>query len=192
MLDTLARCMVGGDENSARDAGLAIEQLDVIRRRTGACVVAIHHTGKSAEAGARGSSAFEAAADTVLQISTVDNVMTITCTKQKNHETPNPTRLRMRSATSSAVLDDYHARADELTETVLETLASLVSITVPGGVPASAWRLSSGKTDATFYRHRSGLVTLGLVSNVGTDKQPRYQVSDAGTIALSQDSHASQ
>ncbi len=192
VFDTLARCMVGGDENSAKDAGVAIAHLDVIRRCTGACVLVIHHSGKDATAGGRGSSAFEAAADTVLEITNVDGLVTIKCTKQKNHAEPLPIRLQLRPTGDSAVLVNYRATAEGIGAGALETLTALSEITVTGGVSASAWRLSSGKSEPTFYRHRKDLLTLGLVSNVGTDKQPRYQVSDAGTLALSQDSHDSQ
>ncbi len=185
ILDTLARCMVGGDENSAKDAGLAIEQLDVIRRATGACVVAVHHSGKSADAGARGSSAFEAAADTVLEIGTADGITTILCTKQKNHAQPNPIRLVMRPISDSVALADYHADTDELPDSVLATLRALADSDVGAGLAATAWQAVSGVIVPTFYRHRKRLVTLGLVSNVGTGNQPRYQVTDTGAIALS-------
>jgi hypothetical protein len=188
VLDTLARCMVGGDENSARDAGLAVEQLDVIRRRTGACVVVIHHSGKDPTAGGRGSSAFEAAADIVLEIGTVDEIMTIRCTKQKNHAEPNPIRLKLQPMLNSAVLVKTNG-SDGMPPSTLETLAALSEVVVTGGVAASVWALSSGKPAPTFYRHRKDLVTLGLVSNIGTDKQPRYQVTEAGALTLSQDSH---
>jgi hypothetical protein len=43
--DTLARCSLGADENSTRDAGVVIAHMDMIRRATAACVVLIHHTG---------------------------------------------------------------------------------------------------------------------------------------------------
>jgi RecA-family ATPase len=46
VLDTLARSMPGGDENSARDMGVMIAGADTIRRASGACVLLIHHTGK--------------------------------------------------------------------------------------------------------------------------------------------------
>lgn len=195
VLDTLARCMVGGDENSAKDTGLAVEQLDNLRRRTGACVIAVHHSGKDTTAGARGSSALEAAADTVLEISATDALVTLTCTKQKNHAEPNPVRLHARGAASSVVLTDHQPELDELGASVIATLADLAAVAVPGGVSASIWSNMSGLKDGssrsprTFYRHRSALLTAGLVTNLGTDKMPRYQVSEAGAAALSSHCH---
>ena len=75
ILDTWARCTVGGEENSTKDMGLAIEQADVIRRRSGACVLAVHHSGKDSTASARGSSALEAAFDSVFEVSATDDVV---------------------------------------------------------------------------------------------------------------------
>jgi RecA-family ATPase len=46
VIDTLARCMVGADENSARDMGEAIDALDRLRRAAGSCVLPVHHMGK--------------------------------------------------------------------------------------------------------------------------------------------------
>ena len=192
VFDTLARCMVDGDENSAKDAGMVIEQLDVIRRRTSACVFVVHHAGKNLDNGGRGSSAFEAAFDTVLEFGMTDDIVMITCTKQKNHVKPNPIRLRLRSTGPSAVLDDYTSDGGDLPRGALETLAALSEIEITGGIATGVWANESKCAEATFYRHRKMLITLGLVSNIGTDKQARYQVSEAGTIALSEDSHDSQ
>ena len=52
IVDTLARCMVGGDENSAKDMGLFIAHADALRKETGATVLIIHHTGKNGRASA--------------------------------------------------------------------------------------------------------------------------------------------
>ncbi len=188
ILDTLARCMVGGDENSSKDAGLAVEQMDSIRRKTGACVMAVHHAGKNLEAGARGSSAFEAAADTVLEVRAEDGTVTIKQTKQKNHIEGNPIRLSAVPSALSIVLVDRHIGAGELPSGVILTLAALGDIAVTGGVAASAWALSSPCSEATFYRHRAGLINQGLVSNIGSEKMPRYQVTDLGTLTLSEHS----
>jgi RecA-family ATPase len=47
ILDTLARFVVGADENSSRDMGEAIEGMDLLKRRTKATVLAVHHTVKN-------------------------------------------------------------------------------------------------------------------------------------------------
>lgn len=187
VFDTLARCMVGGDENSAKDAGMAIEQLDSIRRKTEATVGAVHHAGKSIEAGARGSSAFEAAADTVLSITKDEQVVIVKATKQKNHAEPNPIMLNMRSIDADhVVLDDYRS-GTELPAAALETLAALSEMQVTGGISSGVWLSGSNSPERTFYRHRAGLLTAGLVTNVGTEKQPRYLVSELGTATLPKD-----
>ena len=67
ILDTLARCMLGGDENSAKDGGLAVDALGRVREATPdgrGVVLGVHHSGKDGKT-FRGSSAFEAGADTV-------------------------------------------------------------------------------------------------------------------------------
>lgn len=181
VLDTLARCLVGGDENSAKDAGLAVEQLDVIRRRTRACVLVVHHAGKDGTKGGRGSTAFEAAADTVLEVGSTDNVVTITTTKQKNHVEPRPTRLRAVPIGASVVLNDYTPDSAAMPESVISTLQTLVEIAVPGGIPTSRWLVAVGAPDRTFYRHLKRLLDDGLIENVGSEKMPRYQATDLGT-----------
>jgi hypothetical protein len=185
VIDTLARCTVGGDENSSRDMGIAIEQLDVIRKRSGACVLAVHHSGKDSTAGARGSSALEAAFDSVFEISASDELVTVKTTKQKHHAEGNPWYLRAVPTGASVVLALNSIAADEVSTSVLETLSALAQVQVSGGVSASAWLVVAARPEQTFYRHRKTLLTTGLVDNVGSDKQPRYQVSDAGTTALS-------
>ena len=53
VIDTLARAMVGADENSGLDMGILIHQMDQIRKVTGAAVLLVHHSGKNRELGAR-------------------------------------------------------------------------------------------------------------------------------------------
>lgn len=68
VVDTLARTIGDGDENSAKDVSFLVQNLDQIRERTGAHVLVIHHSGKDVERGARGSSALRAAVDTEIAI----------------------------------------------------------------------------------------------------------------------------
>lgn len=68
VIDTLARAMAGGDENTATDMGRFVGHCDRITEATNAAVHVIHHTGKDASRGARGSSALRAATDTELEV----------------------------------------------------------------------------------------------------------------------------
>ncbi len=71
VVDTVARVMVGGDENTAVDMGRLIGAADRLREATGAHVMLIHHMGKDAARGARGHSSLKAALDTEIEV-TVD------------------------------------------------------------------------------------------------------------------------
>ena len=51
VIDTLARSMGAGDENTAKDAAMFVRNCDLIREATGAHVMVIHHTGKDEEEG---------------------------------------------------------------------------------------------------------------------------------------------
>jgi hypothetical protein len=82
-LDTLARTIGKGDENTAADMGAYIGNADRIRIATGAAVFIIHHRGKSPN-GPRGSSALYAAADTVILVEKRDGIRVATIEKQKD------------------------------------------------------------------------------------------------------------
>lgn len=86
IVDTMARALVGGDENSARDVGLFIANVDEITRPLASLVV--HHTGKDGAA-ERGSSALRGAADSMVKTerSAKDKrKLTLKCAKSKDAE----------------------------------------------------------------------------------------------------------
>jgi hypothetical protein len=85
VIDTLARCFVGGDENSAQDMGRLIAGADRVRRTLGSNVMLLHHFGKSGNS-PRGSGALLGALDTRLDVEADRQTrhVTITCQKQKN------------------------------------------------------------------------------------------------------------
>lgn len=69
VLDTVAKIMAGLNENDAQDAGRFIRFCDsLLEAFPGVTVIAVHHTGKDETRGARGSSAFLAGFDTVLEV----------------------------------------------------------------------------------------------------------------------------
>jgi hypothetical protein len=68
IIDTFARALMGGDENSAQDVGALNDAIAKLIDNTGACVILVHHSGKNKAAGARGSSAILGAIDTEVEI----------------------------------------------------------------------------------------------------------------------------
>lgn len=68
VIDTLSRAMAGGDENASTDMGAMVRHLDVLRRATGAHLMAVHHSGKDRAKGARGHSLLRAATDTEIEV----------------------------------------------------------------------------------------------------------------------------
>ena len=85
IFDTLARCF-DGDENSARDMNNFVSGCDKIRAETGTSIMCIHHSGKDANKGARGSSVLRAACDYEFHVKRNGNSKLITFdnTKQKD------------------------------------------------------------------------------------------------------------
>ena len=94
VVDTLARAMVGGDENSAQDMGLVLAAGVRIQAALNCALLAVHHTGKDSERGMRGSSALFGAADTVLKVTRSDDRLAVLVEKQKDDEGGQTYRLR--------------------------------------------------------------------------------------------------
>ena len=99
VIDTLARCFGGNDENDARDMGAFIEGCDAIKRETGATLLVVHHSGKDDSKGARGSSAFRAALDAEYSIRREGEggAIILTCTKMKDSEEPQQAAFDLRT-----------------------------------------------------------------------------------------------
>jgi KaiC/GvpD/RAD55 family RecA-like ATPase len=85
VLDTLSRAMAGGNENDSADMGALVRNMDTVREQTGACVLAIHHSGKDISKGARGHSLLRAALDTEIEVRADDatGIRTATVVKQR-------------------------------------------------------------------------------------------------------------
>lgn len=84
VVDTVARVIPGLEENSARDMGVFIATADYIARELRCCVLLVHHSGKNADAGMRGSSALYGACDAVWSIANESGVRTVTLAKSKD------------------------------------------------------------------------------------------------------------
>jgi hypothetical protein len=91
VIDTLARNF-GGDENSAAEIGQFVRSVDsLLRRKWNATVIIVHHSGKNAERGARGSSALKCAVDAEYEVKREEGkVIHLIPRKMKDAEEPPP------------------------------------------------------------------------------------------------------
>lgn len=83
-VDTWSRVIAGFDENSAADITKAVKHCAALHRATGATVVLIHHSGKDASKGARGSTALLGACDCEIEVIRTGDERVATVTKLKN------------------------------------------------------------------------------------------------------------
>jgi hypothetical protein len=107
-IDTLARASAGMDENSAKDMGQFIQQLDTIRHRYDCTVIIVHHTGLNEKQRARGSSAIKAALDVEIGLSKTDKTIVLKSTKMKDAP-PFPDLAFTFKGVELPWLDDYGA-----------------------------------------------------------------------------------
>ena len=105
VIDTWARALLGGDENSQKDAGVAIEACERVRRITGASILVVHHSGVEGTR-ERGSTALRGAADTSIQAQRdeVSKVVTVTLRKMKDGESGTQSMFSLQQFAHSVVL----------------------------------------------------------------------------------------
>jgi AAA domain len=104
VIDTLARCMVGVEESSTREMGLAVDALDRLRLVTNSCVCVVHHGGKDASRGMRGSNVLLAAADTTVECKRTREGVTAVVTKQRNGADGHRIHFKLDAERDSVVL----------------------------------------------------------------------------------------
>lgn len=194
VFDTLALCMVGADENSARDTGVVVQSLEAIRHATGAAVLPVHHSGKNGST-YRGSSALFGAAYTVIELANSDDVLTVRCEKAKNSPDFKPRMLRLVQVTTGRLTeagepetscvavptDKTYTRGPELTKAqrrVLETLA--LAVFTDTGARAAVLQKELGMEKGLF----NVLSQLKLKGYVRQDQRgDPYYITDLGKVA---------
>lgn len=187
IFDTLARCIVGADENSAKDVGRAVATSNYIQQALTCAVIWIHHTNR-AQRGERGSGAIRGAADNMIEIfPNGDGSIQITCSKDKDGQPWVSEQLSFLAVGDSGVLVSTRGYAamqySEMEIKILEFLAldtfetgarvmqMVNSLNIP---ERTIYRLLShlkrecqitqGKKGDPFFLTDTGRSTLGVVS----------------------------
>ncbi|HRX83502.1 MAG TPA: helicase RepA family protein [Phycisphaerae bacterium] len=106
VLDTLARCFGGGDENSTQDMSRFVSACDAIRQRYSCTILVVHHAGHGDKSRARGAIALKAALDAEYRLAN-DTGLLLTATKMKDAEMPPPLALELVTVELPGAVDDY-------------------------------------------------------------------------------------
>lgn len=135
VIDTLARAIGGGDENSGQDMSTLVSNADLIRALTNAHVCFVHHSGKDKARGARGHSSLRAAVDTEIEVSRQEGAdySDVKIAKQRDMEIIEPFQFKLERVVlgknrhgedvSSCVVEPYDM-AKDLTERVQKKIKS--------------------------------------------------------------------
>jgi hypothetical protein len=163
ILDTQARVTVGAEENSSKDMGRFVDNLEKIRRHTSACVMPVHHEPRNGE-NLRGSTALEGAATTILRVSKDGNVVELTNPKQKDTVEQPPMRLALTPVGSSAILSHEAAGLSGFTtESEHHILTVLRDSYGTRGATKTELREAVDLPKSTWHRCINALVNKGLV-----------------------------
>jgi AAA domain len=172
VLDTLARCMVGADENSAKDCGIAVDSITRLLSHTPegrGVLLGVHHAGKDGKT-LRGSSAFEGAADTVYFTSR-DRAVIV-----DHHLLKLDPIVGTGSCTiSNSSTTSHDLSADRLLDATDKLMSAFVRHFTQTGATKAELRLVAEMPPATFHRALGKLLERGDLINNGTDKQPFYR-----------------
>ena len=106
VVDTVARALLGADENSATDMGKFVKACDSIKEHTNAAVLGIHHSGKDGGKGMRGSSALLGAVDTSIAVKKAVDIITLSTEKQKDAEPADDMLFKMNVAEVGLIADE--------------------------------------------------------------------------------------
>lgn len=96
VVDTLARNFGGLDENSNKDMGLFVQQMDRLKYELQTTVLIVHHTGQGNKDRARGASALKGAVDIEHRVEArAGGTIALQTTKMKDAELPEPVLMRL-------------------------------------------------------------------------------------------------
>lgn len=180
VIDTLAKCSVGAEENSAKDMGLVIDSayrmLDATPSGRGV-VLLVHHAGKAGTI--RGSSALESGVDTVYVASKDGAAVDVKRTKRKDGAPDDRHTLTLSDipGTGSATLGVHRVRLGaDMTGRSRELMSVFMSVFGSTGATKSDLREAADMPSATFHRSLNALVEAGSIQNTGTSKRPFYEL----------------
>lgn len=185
VVDTFARCFLGGDENSASTMGNAVEAMRRLQVATGATVLLVHHTRKG-DTVERGSSALRGALDTIITARKDGQFVTISCGKMKDAPEFPDVPLRLVTSEPSCTLELVEDNADSVGLSSAERV--LLDVLANGALRYGDLKREAAAADvkfSTFQRARKSLLTRGLViqDDTGGYRLAAVEAPEGGTTS---------
>jgi hypothetical protein len=180
VIDTLARSMLGGDENTARDMGAAVAAAERIRDVCGCCVLIVHHVGKNVDAGMRGHSSLLGGVDTTVELTGDQHAIRVKVTAQKDAPPADAWYVRLEAVADSGVAVAA-AMSDVASAASFDVLDALRELTVVEGdwISRSRWKATVPDVKRrTFERATALLVTHGFVEREMQGRSALFRVAD--------------
>lgn len=194
IVDTVARCMVGADENSTRDMGLFVGTCDKLIHTLGTGVLAIHHTGKDGKM--RGNTSLFGAADSVLFLRRDESDISVFNNldmggKNKNNQEADPLRLTLvpqetivdgKLFQSAILVDSYKVVADEQESQIKGRERAILEALEPqqNGLTVDQINDATNIPKSSIYRTCNRLKKGDLILQVGE----KYTITDEGRNQL--------
>jgi hypothetical protein len=184
VVDTLARSMVGGDENSAQDMGRLIERADNLKSASGGAVVLIHHSTKEGSS-ARGSGSLKGNVDVEIEVKKDGSDMVLFSRKQKDAADFAPISLHLVVVDESCVLQlvsqsrETSMPSSHALETSKRVFRETFSATGVAGTELRNVLIENVPCSrATSYRLVNELLGDEFIVNRGTSYRPFYEAGE--------------
>lgn len=182
VLDTLARCMGEGDENSARDMGRLVARCGAIERHFGCLVVLVHHVGKDPTRGGRGSNALNGAADVTMLVEKGEAQSTVTVEEMKDGREGQAWQFRLVSHALERNFSDPTETTSEVSTCVVEIVsepttskpAETKTKKPPRGVPGDLLKVIRRAIEEAGERNPDSLAVPNNVRAVSRENLKRY------------------
>ncbi len=189
VIDTVVNAMSGADENSTRDMSQYMKTGKELIRKLQCAVLHVHHSNKTGLS-ERGSSVLRGAADVMMRLDAVDDLVTIECSKTKDEAPFEPRSIRLLKVSlpdgSNSVVPVPADRVidsldDPLTITQGKVLSALAEpLYADGAVPSDL--------EGVLNLHRATIFKIlnTLIKRQAIQKAERglYQITDTGKNLL--------
>ena len=188
IIDTLARCLAGGDENSAAHMGRLVGNADRIRKELNCTVLLLHHPTKQGKS-ERGHSALRGACDTVVKLAGARHSLLLKCEKQKDAEHFADISLHLDQVslgdglTSCVMVPTEDGQVSGVLPAPDRTALAALNTLPSGTATFGEWNAKAGIAERTLHRAADRLRSLGYLEKP-EGKRGQYAITEEGRAVL--------